>query len=150
MASLKEMRSRIASVKSTQKITKAIQMVAAAKLRRSQEAAEKARPYAQRMAAVIANLAAGDPSAHRTVRRRRAERADGRMSGHQLYDALGRPIDVLFLEFSEPIAHTAKPEDMFGYRLGDSSAAIAIVPSGALWEGDSAAVTLVCVQSQLS
>ena len=59
MASLKEMRSRIASVKSTQKITKAIQMVAAAKLRRSQEAAEKARPYAQRMAAVIANLAAG-------------------------------------------------------------------------------------------
>jgi F-type H+-transporting ATPase subunit gamma len=59
MASLKEMRSRIASVKSTQKITKAIQMVAAAKLRRSQEAAERSRPYAQRMAAVIANLAAG-------------------------------------------------------------------------------------------
>jgi F-type H+-transporting ATPase subunit gamma len=59
MASLKEMRSRIASVKSTQKITKAIQMVAAAKFRRSQEAAERARPYAQRMAAVIANLAAG-------------------------------------------------------------------------------------------
>src|SRR3954468_14521629 len=59
MASLKEMRSRIASVKSTQKITKAIQMVAAAKFRRSQDAAERARPYAQRMAAVIANLAAG-------------------------------------------------------------------------------------------
>ena len=59
MASLKEMRSRIASVKSTQKITKAIQMVAAAKFRRSQEAAERSRPYAQRMAAVIANLAAG-------------------------------------------------------------------------------------------
>jgi F-type H+-transporting ATPase subunit gamma len=59
MASLKEMRSRIASVKSTQKITKAIQMVAAAKFRRSQEAAERARPYATRMAAVIANLAAG-------------------------------------------------------------------------------------------
>ena len=59
MASLKEMRSRIASVKSTQKITKAIQMVAAAKFRRSQEAAERARPYAERMAAVIANLAAG-------------------------------------------------------------------------------------------
>ena len=59
MASLKEMRSRIASVKATQKITKAIQMVAAAKLRRSQEAAQAARPYATRMAAVIANLAAG-------------------------------------------------------------------------------------------
>jgi F-type H+-transporting ATPase subunit gamma len=59
MASLKEMRSRIASVKSTQKITKAIQMVAAAKYRRAQEAAERARPYAQRMASVIANLAAG-------------------------------------------------------------------------------------------
>jgi F-type H+-transporting ATPase subunit gamma len=59
MASLKEMRNRISSVKATQKITKAMQMVAAAKLRRSQEAAESARPYAQRMAAVIANLAAG-------------------------------------------------------------------------------------------
>ncbi len=59
MASLKEMRNRIASVQATQKITKAMQMVAAAKLRRSQEAAENARPYAQRMAAVIANLAKG-------------------------------------------------------------------------------------------
>jgi F-type H+-transporting ATPase subunit gamma len=59
MASLKEMRSRIASVKATQKITKALQMVAAAKLRRSTEAAQNARPYARRMAAVIANLAAG-------------------------------------------------------------------------------------------
>jgi F-type H+-transporting ATPase subunit gamma len=59
MASLKEMRNRIASVKATQKITKAMQMVAAAKLRRSQDSAESARPYAQRMAAVIANLAAG-------------------------------------------------------------------------------------------
>ena len=59
MASLKEMRNRIASVKATQKITKAMQMVAAAKLRRAQEAAEQARPYSQRMAAVIANLAAG-------------------------------------------------------------------------------------------
>ena len=59
MASLKEMRSRIASVKSTQKITKAMQMVAAAKLRRAQDAAQNARPYAARMAAVIANLAAG-------------------------------------------------------------------------------------------
>ncbi len=59
MASVKEMRTRISSVKSTQKITKALQMVAAAKLRRAQAAAEAARPYASRMAAVIANLAAG-------------------------------------------------------------------------------------------
>src|ERR1700753_2172407 len=59
MASLKEMRNRIGSVKATQKITKAMQMVAAAKLRRSQDAAQNARPYAARMAAVIANLAAG-------------------------------------------------------------------------------------------
>jgi F-type H+-transporting ATPase subunit gamma len=57
MASVKEMRTRIASVKSTQKITKAMQMVAAAKLRRAQSAAESARPYAQRMAQVIASLA---------------------------------------------------------------------------------------------
>jgi F-type H+-transporting ATPase subunit gamma len=53
------MRTRIGSVKSTQKITKALQMVAAAKLRRAQNAAEAARPYAARMAGVIANLAAG-------------------------------------------------------------------------------------------
>ena len=59
MASVKEMRVRIAAVKSTQKITKAMQMVAAAKLRRAQSNAEAARPYATRMAAVIANLAAG-------------------------------------------------------------------------------------------
>jgi F-type H+-transporting ATPase subunit gamma len=59
MASLKEMRNRISSVKATQKITKAMQMVAAAKLRRSQDAAEAAVPYARRLASVIANLAAG-------------------------------------------------------------------------------------------
>jgi len=59
MASLKDMRNRIGSVKATQKITKAMQMVAAAKLRRAQDAAQNSRPYAQRMAAVIANLAAG-------------------------------------------------------------------------------------------
>jgi F-type H+-transporting ATPase subunit gamma len=58
MATVKEMRTRIGSVKSTQKITKALQMVAAAKLRRSQQAAEAARPYAQRMTAIISNLAA--------------------------------------------------------------------------------------------
>ena len=56
MASLKELRNRIASVKATQKITKAMQMVAAAKLRRAQEAAEAARPYSERMAAVMANI----------------------------------------------------------------------------------------------
>jgi len=59
MASLKDLRNRIASVKATQKITKAMQMVAAAKLRRAQEAAEAARPYAQRMGRVLANLSAG-------------------------------------------------------------------------------------------
>ena len=59
MASLKEMRNRIGSVKSTQKITKALNMVAAAKLKRAQEQAESARPYARKMGAVIANLAAG-------------------------------------------------------------------------------------------
>ena len=58
MPSLKEFRNRIASVKSTQKITKALQMVAASKLKRAQASAEAARPYASRMARVIANLAA--------------------------------------------------------------------------------------------
>ena len=56
MASLKDLRNRIASVKATQKITKAMQMVAAAKLRRAQEAAEAARPYSERMASVLANI----------------------------------------------------------------------------------------------
>ena len=59
MPSLKDLRNRIASVKATQKITKAMQMVAAAKLRRAQMAAEAARPYAERMGAVLANLAGG-------------------------------------------------------------------------------------------
>ena len=58
MASLKDLRNRIATVKSTQKITKAMQMVAAAKLRKAQEAAEAARPYASRMGSVLANLSA--------------------------------------------------------------------------------------------
>jgi F-type H+-transporting ATPase subunit gamma len=57
MPSLKDLRNRIASVKATQKITKAMQMVAAAKLRRAQTAAEAARPYAERMAQVLGNLA---------------------------------------------------------------------------------------------
>jgi F-type H+-transporting ATPase subunit gamma len=59
MASLKELRNRIASVQATQKITRAMQMVAASKLRRAQEAAEAARPYADRMGAVLGNLASG-------------------------------------------------------------------------------------------
>ncbi|MDE1936467.1 F0F1 ATP synthase subunit gamma [Bradyrhizobium sp.] len=66
MASLKDMRVRIASTKATQKITKAMQMVAASKLRRAQSAAEAARPYADKMASVIANIAsaaAGSPGA---------------------------------------------------------------------------------------
>jgi F-type H+-transporting ATPase subunit gamma len=58
MASLKDLRNRIASVKATQKITKAMQMVAAAKLRRAQAAAEAARPYAERMERVLGNIAA--------------------------------------------------------------------------------------------
>ena len=66
MASLKDMRVRIASTKATQKITKAMQMVAASKLRRAQTAAEAARPYADKMADVISNIAtatAGSPGA---------------------------------------------------------------------------------------
>ncbi|WP_420967685.1 F0F1 ATP synthase subunit gamma [Bradyrhizobium sp. B120] len=66
MASLKDMRVRIASTKATQKITKAMQMVAASKLRRAQNAAEAARPYATKMDAVISNIAAatnGSPGA---------------------------------------------------------------------------------------
>ncbi len=59
MASLKELRNRIASFKATQKITKAMQMVSAAKLRRAQAAAEAARPYAERMDKVLANVAGG-------------------------------------------------------------------------------------------
>ena len=59
MATLKDLRVRINSVQSTQKITKAMQMVAAAKLRRAQEAAESARPYAERMESVLASLASG-------------------------------------------------------------------------------------------
>jgi F-type H+-transporting ATPase subunit gamma len=66
MPSLKDMRVRIASTKATQKITKAMQMVAASKLRRAQSAAEAARPYAEKMDAVISNIAsaaAGSPGA---------------------------------------------------------------------------------------
>src|SRR3546814_9264537 len=58
MPSLKSLKVRITSVKSTQKITKAMKMVAAAKLRRAQEAAVAGRPYAERLAAVMASLGA--------------------------------------------------------------------------------------------
>jgi F-type H+-transporting ATPase subunit gamma len=57
MPSLKDLKNRIGSVKSTRKITKAMQMVAAAKLRRAQDAAEAARPYAERYNKVLAGLA---------------------------------------------------------------------------------------------
>ena len=59
MASLDDLKKRIASVKSTQKITKAMKMVAAAKLRRAQDSAEKGRPYSEKMNNVILNLSNG-------------------------------------------------------------------------------------------
>ena len=71
MPSLKDLRNRIASTKATQKITKAMQMVAASKLRRAQAAAEAARPYAERMDKVLGNIAAsvaGLDSAPRLLR----------------------------------------------------------------------------------
>ncbi|MEZ5733353.1 MAG: F0F1 ATP synthase subunit gamma [Paracoccaceae bacterium] len=70
MPSLKDLKNRIASVKSTRKITKAMQMVSAAKLRRAQDAAEAARPYAERMNGVMAGLSAsvaGSDSAPRLL-----------------------------------------------------------------------------------
>ena len=66
MASLQELRGSIASVQATRKITSAMKMVAAAKLRRAQEQAEAARPYAQRMERMLASLGAsveGSPGA---------------------------------------------------------------------------------------
>ena len=66
MPSLKTFRNRIASVKATRKITRAMQMVAASKLKRAQDAAQAARPYAEKMQAVIASLAgsmSGNPGA---------------------------------------------------------------------------------------
>jgi F-type H+-transporting ATPase subunit gamma len=71
MPSLKDLKNRIASVKSTRKITKAMQMVAAAKLRRAQDAAEAARPYAERFNAVLGGLASaasGSEGAPRLLR----------------------------------------------------------------------------------
>ena len=76
MPNLKDLKNRISSVKSTRKITSAMKMVAAAKLRRAQEAAEAARPYAERMDAVLANLARasrGSQTAPRLLRGTGAE-----------------------------------------------------------------------------
>ncbi len=68
MPSLKDLKNRIGSVKNTRKITRAMQMVAAAKLRRAQEAAEAARPYAERMAVVMAGLTAATPGSESAPR----------------------------------------------------------------------------------
>src|SRR5690349_14505968 len=70
MASLKDLRTRIRSVKSTQKITSAMKVVAASRLRRAQEAAEAARPYSDRMNRMLGSLAArmaSQPGAHRLL-----------------------------------------------------------------------------------
>jgi F-type H+-transporting ATPase subunit gamma len=78
MPSLKDMRVRIAATKATQKITKAMQMVAASKLRRATAAAEAARPYAERMEKVLANIAtsvADNPGAPRLLAGTGADRA---------------------------------------------------------------------------
>src|SRR4029079_17110456 len=77
MASLKDMRVRIAATKATQKITKAMQMVAASKLRRAQAAAEAARPFAERMGKVLGSIAsavAGSDSAPQLLAGTRANR----------------------------------------------------------------------------
>src|SRR5262245_65009324 len=77
MANLKALRKRIATVRSTQKITKAMKMVAAARLRRAQEAAERARPYSAKLAELFAAVAAGtEPEAHPLLARREERRID--------------------------------------------------------------------------
>jgi F-type H+-transporting ATPase subunit gamma len=75
--SLKALRKRIGTVRSTQQITKAMKMVAAAKLRRAQEAAERARPYTAKLAEMLAAVAAGiEPEAHPLLARRPERRID--------------------------------------------------------------------------
>src|SRR5882672_6456214 len=77
MPSLKALRKRIATVRSTQQITKAMKMVAAAKLRRAQEAAERARPYAATLSEMFTAVAAGvEPEAHPLLARRPEQRID--------------------------------------------------------------------------
>ena len=88
MPSLKDLRNRIASVKSTRKITRAMQLVAASKLKRAQEAAEAARPYAEKMQGVLANLAAGIGG---TSRRAEAARRHGPRGSPSARRDDGRP-----------------------------------------------------------
>jgi F-type H+-transporting ATPase subunit gamma len=77
MPSLKTLRKRVASVRSTQKITKAMKMIAAARLRRAQDAAERARPYAGKLAETFGVVAAGvEPDAHPLLARREERRLD--------------------------------------------------------------------------
>jgi F-type H+-transporting ATPase subunit gamma len=77
MASLKALRKRIGTVRSTQKITRAMKMVAAARLRRAQEAAERARPYAAKLTEVFTAVAAGvEPDVHPLLARREQRRLD--------------------------------------------------------------------------
>src|SRR5216110_1265535 len=77
MPSLKALRKRIATVRSTQQITKAMKMVAAAKLRRAQEAAERARPYAAKLSEMFTAVAAGiEPEAHPLLAQREERRID--------------------------------------------------------------------------
>ena len=77
MPSLKALRKRIGTVRSTQQITKAMKMVAAAKLRRAQEAAERARPYTSKLAEMLGAVAAGvEPEAHPLLARRPERRID--------------------------------------------------------------------------
>ena len=77
MPSLKALRKRIGTVRSTQQITKAMKMVAAAKLRRAQEAAERARPYTAKLAEMLGAVAAGvEPEAHPLLARRPERRID--------------------------------------------------------------------------
>src|SRR6185369_2218313 len=77
MPNLKALRKRIGTVASTQQITKAMKMVAAAKLRRAQEAAERARPYAQKLGEMVAAVAADiEPGDHPLLARRPERRID--------------------------------------------------------------------------
>jgi F-type H+-transporting ATPase subunit gamma len=77
MPSLKTLRKRVASVRSTQKITKAMKMIAAARLRRAQDAAERARPYAGKLAETFGVVAAGiEQEAHPLLARREERRVD--------------------------------------------------------------------------
>ena len=77
MPSLKDLRKRIGSVRSTQQITKAMKMVAAARLRRAQEAAERARPYAAKLTEMFTAVVAGlSEEAHPLLARREEQRID--------------------------------------------------------------------------